>query len=212
MGDTRAIILQQAILVFSRQGDEGVSMRNIAEAVDISTPSLYNHFKNKQALYIAAITDTFENKSELLQQALSGPEQSSTRLQRFITQLRQILHDDPDFRRLMKRELLDGDKQRLRYLAQEVFAQPFQLVMEVLLELKPGCDAHSLAVIVFGTMPKMMTALTVILSMIPATMGIGAGMVSSTLLTLVVVPAVYSLVENGLERFIERTHMMVTSP
>jgi len=63
--------------------------------------------------------------------------------------------------------------------------------------------------------PVLMTALTVILSMIPAAMGIGAGadtnaplavaviggMVSSTLLTLVVVPAVYSLVENGLERF-----------
>jgi HAE1 family hydrophobic/amphiphilic exporter-1 len=58
-----------------------------------------------------------------------------------------------------------------------------------------------------------MTSLTVILSMIPASMGIGAGadtnaplavaviggMFSSTLLTLVVVPAVYSLVENGLE-------------
>ncbi len=61
--------------------------------------------------------------------------------------------------------------------------------------------------------PVLMTSLTVILSMIPAAMGIGAGadtnaplavaviggMFSSTLLTLVVVPAVYSLVENGLE-------------
>ena len=62
--------------------------------------------------------------------------------------------------------------------------------------------------------PVLMTSLTVILSMIPAASGIGAGsdtnaplavaviggMVSSTLLTLVVVPAVYSLVENGLIR------------
>jgi len=62
--------------------------------------------------------------------------------------------------------------------------------------------------------PVLMTSLTVILSMIPAASGIGAGsdtnaplavaviggMVSSTLLTLVVVPAVYSLVEHGLER------------
>ena len=57
--------------------------------------------------------------------------------------------------------------------------------------------------------------LTVILSMLPAAMGIGAGadtnaplvvaviggMFSSIMLTLVVVPAVYSLVENGLEHF-----------
>lgn len=58
--------------------------------------------------------------------------------------------------------------------------------------------------------PVLMTSLTIILALLPAAMGIGAGsdtngplavaviggMVSSTLLTLVVVPAVYSLVEN----------------
>jgi len=59
--------------------------------------------------------------------------------------------------------------------------------------------------------PVLMTSVTVIIVMLPAALGFGAGadtngplavaviggMVSSTLLTLVVVPAVYSLVENG---------------
>jgi len=62
--------------------------------------------------------------------------------------------------------------------------------------------------------PVLMTSLTMIITMLPTAIGIGAGadtngplavaviggMVSSTLLTLVVVPAVYSLVENGLAR------------
>ena len=61
--------------------------------------------------------------------------------------------------------------------------------------------------------PVLMTSFTVILALFPASLGIGAGadtngplavaviggMISSTMLTLVVVPAVYSLVENGLE-------------
>jgi HAE1 family hydrophobic/amphiphilic exporter-1 len=61
--------------------------------------------------------------------------------------------------------------------------------------------------------PVLMTSLTVIFSMLPAAMGIGAGadtnaplavaviggMISSTLLTLIIVPVVYSLVEHGLE-------------
>ena len=60
-----------------------------------------------------------------------------------------------------------------------------------------------------------MTSLTVILALLPAALGLGAGaetngplavaviggMITSTLLTLVVVPAVYSLVENGLARY-----------
>jgi len=67
--------------------------------------------------------------------------------------------------------------------------------------------------------PVLMTSLTVILALFPAALGLGAGadtngpmaiaviggMVSSTLLTLVVVPAVYSLAEQGLRRLRRRT-------
>ncbi len=63
--------------------------------------------------------------------------------------------------------------------------------------------------------PVLMTSVTVILAMLPAALGLGAGsstnaplavaviggMVTSTLLTLVVVPSVYSLVEHAVERF-----------
>ena len=62
--------------------------------------------------------------------------------------------------------------------------------------------------------PILMTSLTIILAMLPAAFGVGAGsdtnapmavaviggMLSSTLLSLIVVPAVYSLVEGALER------------
>ncbi|MDP1897580.1 MAG: efflux RND transporter permease subunit, partial [Sulfurimicrobium sp.] len=63
--------------------------------------------------------------------------------------------------------------------------------------------------------PVLMTSMTVILALFPAALGLGAGaetngplavaviggMITSTLLTLVVVPAVYSLVEGGIERW-----------
>ena len=62
--------------------------------------------------------------------------------------------------------------------------------------------------------PVLMTSLTIILALLPAALGLGAGaetngplaiaviggMISSTLLTLVVVPAAYSLVMNKLSR------------
>ena len=62
--------------------------------------------------------------------------------------------------------------------------------------------------------PVLMTSLTLILALLPASIGIGAGaetnaplavaviggMITSTLLTLVVVPSAYSLVENSRER------------
>lgn len=67
--------------------------------------------------------------------------------------------------------------------------------------------------------PVLMTSLTVILALLPAATGLGAGadtngplavaviggMLTSTLLTLVVVPAMYSLAEHGVERLRRRT-------
>ncbi len=69
--------------------------------------------------------------------------------------------------------------------------------------------------------PVLMTSATIILALLPAALGLGAGsetngplavaviggMVSSTLLTLVVVPSVYSLVESALQRWRERRAM-----
>jgi hydrophobic/amphiphilic exporter-1 (mainly G- bacteria), HAE1 family len=68
--------------------------------------------------------------------------------------------------------------------------------------------------------PVLMTSLTIILALLPAAIGLGAGsetnkplsiaiiggMLSSTLLTLVVVPAAYSLVMNALEKFKHHPH------
>jgi len=69
--------------------------------------------------------------------------------------------------------------------------------------------------------PVLMTSLTIILALLPVALGLGAGsdtngplavaviggLVSSTLLTLVVVPSVYSLVEGGLERLGRRWNL-----
>ncbi|HEY0562667.1 MAG TPA: efflux RND transporter permease subunit, partial [Methylophilus sp.] len=68
--------------------------------------------------------------------------------------------------------------------------------------------------------PVVMTSLTIILALLPAAIGLGAGsetnkplsvaiiggMISSTLLTLVVVPAAYSLVMGGVQRFQDWRH------
>lgn len=73
--------------------------------------------------------------------------------------------------------------------------------------------------------PVLMTSLTIILALLPAALGLGAGsetnkplsvaiiggMISSTLLTLVVVPAAYSLVMSGLHRWESKKSFMATA-
>jgi len=78
-----------------------------------------------------------------------------------------------------------------------------------------GIDEALLEACPIRMRPVLMTSLTVVLALSPAALGLGAGsdtngplavaviggLISSTLLTLVVIPSVYSLVEHKVERF-----------
>lgn len=54
---TKARILAEARTVFARRGYAEASLREIAEAVGIKTPSLYAHFPSKEALYEAVYAE-----------------------------------------------------------------------------------------------------------------------------------------------------------
>ncbi len=56
--DTRQKILEKALELFSTNGYDSVSMGEIAGAVGIKAPSLYNHFSGKQAIFDAIVDAT----------------------------------------------------------------------------------------------------------------------------------------------------------
>ncbi len=81
-----------------------------------------------------------------------------------------------------------------------------------------GIDEALLEACPIRLRPVLMTSMTIVLALSPAALGLGAGsdtngplavaviggLISSTLLTLVVIPSVYSLVEHKVERFQRR--------
>ena len=56
--DTKQRILVKALELFSTQGYDSVSVGEIAKAVGIKAPSLYNHFPSKQAIFDAIMEFT----------------------------------------------------------------------------------------------------------------------------------------------------------
>lgn len=56
--DTKQKILDKALELFSTQGYDSVSVGELAKAVGIRAPSLYNHFPNKQAIFDAIMEST----------------------------------------------------------------------------------------------------------------------------------------------------------
>lgn len=56
--DTKAKILEKALELFSENGYDAVSVDQIAKAVGIKAPSLYNHFPGKRAIFDAIVEKT----------------------------------------------------------------------------------------------------------------------------------------------------------
>lgn len=56
--DTKQKILEKALELFSTLGYDSVSVGEIAKAVGIKAPSLYNHFPSKQAIFDAIMEST----------------------------------------------------------------------------------------------------------------------------------------------------------
>lgn len=62
--DTKMRILEEALRLFSIKGYDAVSVGEIAKAVGIKAPSLYNHFASKQAIFEAIVEDTAKRYDE----------------------------------------------------------------------------------------------------------------------------------------------------
>ncbi len=56
--DTKKRILEKALELFAENGYDSVSVGEIARAVGIKAPSLYNHYPSKQSIFDAIVSDT----------------------------------------------------------------------------------------------------------------------------------------------------------
>jgi AcrR family transcriptional regulator len=59
--ERRSAILQTAIQLFSERGFRGVTTRELAQAIGVSEPILYQHFPSKKDLYAAIIETAMDS-------------------------------------------------------------------------------------------------------------------------------------------------------
>lgn len=148
--DTREQILRRAIALFADAGYAGVSVRDVAAGVGISAAALYHHFPDKQALYLAAMEYAFARNESGLVATLQSDLPPLERLERFVTGFASLVARDGEFRKLVLRELLDGDDARLALLAEHVFRQPHAAIVALAGDLATDLDPYMLADSVIG--------------------------------------------------------------
>jgi AcrR family transcriptional regulator len=72
-GDTRSRIQTVALELFTEQGYEKTSLREIAERLDVTKAALYYHFKSKDDIVASVVEDRIRRLDELIAWAESRP-------------------------------------------------------------------------------------------------------------------------------------------
>jgi len=106
---TAGRILDAAEKLFADLGYSGTTMRDVARAVRLRPPSLYNHFPSKDALYAAVLERGISPVLETLAKAIADNERDpGSAPRRLVEKLMAQLAQRPELPRLIQHETLSG--------------------------------------------------------------------------------------------------------
>lgn len=125
-------ILEAAADLFSAQGFDAVSVQRIAEKANVCKATVFHHFPNKQALYLAVVKQACFNIGEVLESLSEESCKSVKPLRAFASTHLMHLFEQEHIFRLVLREMTQGNEERGQALAVEVFGDNFSRLMELI--------------------------------------------------------------------------------
>jgi TetR/AcrR family transcriptional regulator len=105
--DTRERIIDAARAIFARDGFVGAKMQEIADRVGIQRPSLFYHFKNKEALFVAAHEQIFARIEPVFRESLAPNGDPFVQLDRVSRAVLAVMAEEPDVARMLARTSVD---------------------------------------------------------------------------------------------------------
>lgn len=107
---TREVILDTAERLFAERGVDGVAVRDLAREMNLTAPSLYNHFTSKQDLYDAVLERGLGPILELTAHAWQPGGFQSENVRATADRLVSHLAQHPHLAALLQRALLEDAK------------------------------------------------------------------------------------------------------
>lgn len=136
---TKDKILKASRALFSEYGYKGTSVRKIAGAVGIRESALYNHYKNKEEIFLEVSKEIFSSPfsfedQDIKELALKG----KPFLQKFVTQYKLITFDknNESMFRLLMIELMQNKELREQFMSEfhdkniKVLSEGFFVMMQ----------------------------------------------------------------------------------
>jgi AcrR family transcriptional regulator len=143
---THEEILKLSIPLFAKAGYDGVSMRDVAVAVELTPAALYYHFADKEQLYVDAVAYAFREVTGVLKSAIEAAATPLAQLESVVGVAAKMLAKDKSLVRLMQWVMLDSDRQRLQKLGTTAFDELFLTIHKLVGKLGSGYNASLLTV------------------------------------------------------------------
>jgi AcrR family transcriptional regulator len=106
---TAARILDAAEGLFAERGYAGTTLRDVAARAGLRIPSLYNHFRSKEALYAAVLARGFGPVLEVLAEFVAAPERRGSESSGVLVErVMDLLARHPTLPRLLLHETAAG--------------------------------------------------------------------------------------------------------
>jgi len=112
----RELILAKATRLFARQGYEGTSVQDVADAVGVTKQGVLHHYASKEELRRAVVDATLSHWNEALPRLLLAATAAGDRFDAVFGELWRFFAQDEDRARLFVRELLDRPEELKRLL------------------------------------------------------------------------------------------------
>ena len=124
-------ILDAAEAVFAERGYAGATLRDVAAQVGLRTPSLYNHFPNKESLYAAVLERGISPVLDALTEVVAARDRSDRDVRLVVERTMKLVGRRPELPRLIQHETLSGGRHltpMLREWIQRTFARAYEMV------------------------------------------------------------------------------------
>jgi AcrR family transcriptional regulator len=124
-------ILDAAEALFAQRGYAGTALRDVAARVGLRTPSLYNHFPNKEALYAAVLERGIRPVLDVLTEVVETRDRSDRDVRQIVERTMRLVGRRPNLPRLIQHETLSGGRHltpMLREWIQRTFARAYEMV------------------------------------------------------------------------------------
>ena len=142
--NTREDILSAARRVFALKGYSGTSVREVAEAAGVNKAMIYYYFSDKQDLYRAVLSDSFDTLQQVWDDKIFKSNASSRKkIETYIEGFVSFQHRNEDLRRILTMEYstTGAKSENIKWIARRYFAKNHASLVNI---LKQGMRAGEL--------------------------------------------------------------------